>query len=59
MKYKKLFIYILIILNHGNKRLLEIFNRRFFFREEFDKDELSESTNLINELVIATDIRKV
>ncbi len=41
------------------------FNSFFFssfiysFREELDKDDLSESTNLINELVIASDLRKV
>lgn len=31
----------------------------YFYREEFDKVDLSESTNLIHELVIAADIRKV
>jgi hypothetical protein len=30
-----------------------------FRREEFDKTDESDSSNLINELVIATDLRKV
>jgi len=60
MKYKKLFIFILIILNHG-KNIIGFENKIYlkYFREEFDKIDLSESSSLLNQLVYATGTQKV